>query len=343
METKITQLNKFKYAKYKFKYLCLKLQNGGYSDVTPQNLAAAAIAVINCSFVGTNQISVDCIDETKKSYEEVLKELEDERNNITNDATLSTVKKANKLRENQVKIDNHKTKKSSVTNVITQPKDKLCDPVLATVASVYLSLIYATRPNDFITLIRDLINAKVNNCKIRIVDNQRFEVKKKEIQEYYLKVLMQINKFLTEIGQTTTYEKIFTNSEFSKTDEEANLPTKTKNSQEKMTLENEKKTPNIAQPRLTQIKARLDQIDAENTKMRIANSFMLQNIGNVRLLNIENIKTELSMPTDFNNYVTIGQAINPDNFIIKGSYLYDKNTNTDIVSDKILFGQYRQK
>jgi len=306
-------------------------------------LAAAAIAVINCSFVGTNQMSVDCVDETVKSYEEILKELEDERTSITNDLTLSTVKKANKLRENQVKINNHKTKKSSVTNVITQPKDKLCDPVLATVASVYLSLIYAISPNDFITLVRDLINAKVNNCKTRIVDNQRFEIRKKEIQEYYLKVLMQINKSLTEIGQTITYEKIFTNSEFSKTDEEANLPTKTKNSQEKMTLENEKKTPNIAQPKLTQIKEKLDQFDAENTKMRIANSFTLTNLNNLRLLNIENIKTELSVPTDFNNYVTVGQAINPDNFIVKASYLYDKNTNADIVSDKILFGQYKQK
>lgn len=342
METKTTQLNKFKYAKYKFKYLCLKLQNGGYNDVTPQNLAAAAIAVINCSFVGTNQMSVDCVDETIRPYQEVMKELENEKLSIENDTTLSTVKKANKLREVQVKIDNHKTKKNSQQTTIN-PKDKLCDPTLATVAAIYLSIVYVTRPNDFMILIRDLINAKVNNCKSRIINNnQKLQIKTREIQEYYLKVLMQINKFLTKIGQTITYEKIFTNSEFSKTDEEANSPIRTKNSGEKNALENEKKNPNISAMRLTQIKERLDQIDAENTKMRIANNFILTNLNNIKLLNIENLKTELGMPNDFNNYTTVGQTINPNDFIVKGSYLYDKKTNTDIISDKITFSQYRR-
>jgi len=227
-----TKLNKFKYAKYKFKYLCLKLQNGGYYENTPQNLAAAAIAVINCSFINTNQMSVDCNDEITKSYDEVLKVLEQERNNIEIDTTLSVVRKANQLKENQIKINNHKIKKSSVINVVTAPKDKLCDPTLATVASIYLSLIYVTDENKFITLIKDLINAKVINCKTR-VSKERLEIKTKEIQEYYLKILLQINKFLTEIGDKIKYEQIFINSEFSKTDTEANAATKAKNSQEK--------------------------------------------------------------------------------------------------------------
>ena len=121
-----TKLNKFKYAKYKFKYLCLKLQNGGYSSDAPQNLAAAAIAVINCSFVNTNQMSVDCNDEiiksynkiTKsreitKSYDEILKDLLSERDNIINNNTLSMIKKRSELIQIQVKIDEHNNKKKS--------------------------------------------------------------------------------------------------------------------------------------------------------------------------------------------------------------------------------------
>ena len=41
-------------------------------------------------------------------------------------------------------------------------------------------------------------------------------------------------------------------------------------------LVDEKLNVNVSQIRLNEIKERLDQIDAENTKMRIANKFMLK-------------------------------------------------------------------
>jgi len=326
-----------KYSKYKFKYLCLQMQKGGYNKIDAQNLAAAAIAVVNCTFAGTDQKSIDCkpFDKTR----EIVEKLEKEREEITSNTKLSNIQRMNKLRENQNELDKYKhynNKKSDVPDI----SNRTCDPVLATVASLYLALIYATKPEDFITLMKDLINSKYKNCGM-LSEADKVE-KLKEIKEYYSKVLEKINKYLSKIGKPggTPFEKVFTSSEYSKVDKEANEAKRVANMPERAKLTAEQKQLSPTNPtnptnktRLNEIKRRLDEMDDEETRFRTANEFMLDNLKLLKLLNLEALKQQLGIE---NALTTVGEVeIDPYGFIIKGSYKYDKPNNLDTVEDII--------
>jgi hypothetical protein len=306
---------KSQYCAIKFRYLCLKQeqefkyfkhfeqtkQAGGYTESSPTHLAAAAIAVINCTYFGTNQESVDCtkpIDNTQEKINIIKNELLTLEN-------VSGIKAINRKRELNVELDKLKT----IRTEINKPNinNRTCDTTLATVASIYLSIIFHTDKDKFMLLFNDLINAKINNCEVA----QKTEEKKYEIIEYFLNSIEKMNNYLSLINKpnNVNYEDIFTNAEYGKQDK-------------KMVEKLKEKGLSISKD------------DEEN--FRMINEFIGSNLDKVNIIDLNYVVNNIKSASDNNKntlikkYINdtftnqIKNPINVDNFIVFGVYTYDK-------------------
>ena len=83
--------------------------------------------------------------------------------------------------------------------------NRICDNILATVASIYLSILFnmgtttntTNTTNSFTLALNDFINKKIRNCS----NEQRTPEKIKEIIKYYLNVINKINDYLENIAK----------------------------------------------------------------------------------------------------------------------------------------------
>ena len=252
-------MNKTKsdYVAIKFKYRALQFwfnyQNGGYVANDAANLAAAATAVINCTNYGTNTESVDCAytDAKKKkaSFEEQLKNLNNQLtahdckyqaisgeacsnesvSKLVAELKLVNVIKRNEKRaniekeiqtiHNELRLVNKTLENYSASDI----SNRTCDNNLATVASIYLSIIHHTF-GGLAQLMSDLISAKMTNCKKYLNPTEDQTNKLTEVVNYYMRALDKANQYLESIGSTDaekafgSYQNIFTNAEFAKQD-----------------------------------------------------------------------------------------------------------------------------
>jgi hypothetical protein len=304
------QLNS-QYNAIKFKYLCLKLekqlknqtnnifkQTGGYTETTQTHLAAAAIAVINCTYFGTQQKSVDCSAPVVNTTERI-NQINAELVRLEN---LSGIANINKKRELNVELNSLKSVKSSVDSVSVN--NRTCDNVLATVASIYLSIIASDNVNTFTKLINDLINGKLVNC----TNDQKTEAKKLEIIEYFLNAVNKMNEYLENIGKNVSYEAIFTNAEYGKQDRTV---------AEKL------------------IEKGLNPIIVNDENFRMVNQFIGPRLDKVKFINLHNLIDNIKASSDDNKNILKRKfpqtpqktSININNFIIFGVYTYDANRN----------------
>ena len=320
-----TQQNlKSQYNALKFKYLTLKIQkNGGYTETTPMHLAAACIAVVNCTYLGSNQESVDCPVSADPTLERI-KIIQEELKNLEN---VSGVKAINKKRELNMELSKLSVSKTKVDT--PSVNNRTCDTTLATVASIYLSIIYHTDKNKFMLTINDLINSKINNCEVALRSNE----KKKQITEYYLRPIKKMNDYLLNIcerktgsANCVTYEDIFTNAEYGKQDKEI-------------------------VKKLKELKGFVISADDEEN-FRMVNQFIGPNLNKVALLDLHTIIDDISsinneqkqsLKSGTNYSVPTNANINTNNFIAFGVYTYDRNTNTTTVKNKITNSEAKQR
>lgn len=317
---------KTKYAQIKFKYLCLKLQNGGYTEVSPTHLAAAAIAVINCTYAGTNQQSVDCVAPISTNIERI-NQLNTEL--LALGENPSGIKNINRKREITVELNRLKTLKTEVKAV--DVNNRTCDNVLATVASIYLSIVFNTNEtkSTFITLINDLINAKIRNCS----EAQRTDEKKQKIIEYFLNTITKLNQYLSaisDIDNTSTntsvsYKDIFTNAEYGKQDKKAIEALREKG----LVISKE---------------------DEEN--FRMVNDFIGSKLDKVKLINIQEVINGFKisgksitndLKTKLNKFDSVSTDINTDKFIAFGVYTFDRANNKSIITNTITNKQRKER
>jgi hypothetical protein len=336
---------KSQYNAIKFKYLFLKFineqttqlqqqeqeqeqkqkQEGGYTESSPTHLAAAAIAVINCTYAGTNQKSIDCV-QPLPNNDIKIKEINDELIKLEN---ISGIKSINRKRELNIELNNLKNIKSNVNTI--DINNRICDQELATIASIFLSIIYITEPEKFITLINDLINTKFNNCKFTLVSNTKeIEAKKMEIVKYYLNVLKKINSYLENIGKQkqdgVSYEAIFTNAEYAK--------------QDKKMIE-----------KLREKGIKISKDDEEN--FRMVNQFIGPNIDNIKLINLEKIYKSIMIKNNLlsdnilnilkNEYTTPTTIISTNNFIVFGVYTINPQTKKVIINNPITWEEAKKR
>jgi len=311
------------YVRAKFEYLCLKFnqtnqpnQLGGYSENSPVHVAAAAIAVINCTYFGTNQESVDCVDNTSAEATAQKKaQLE------TEIAALGTsIKDRTKRMELTSQLNSLNTVKTDLTN-ISNISNRTCDKILATVASIYLSILFnstknTTNTDTFSTALNDLMNKKIINCK----SEKRTPEKIKQIIKYYLNVINKINEYLENIGTPNgvSYVDIFTNAEYGKSD--------------KKVIE-----------KLREKGLEISAADEEN--FRMVNDFIGSNLQHVKKISVHDILAKLkinSQPIETllveelkKEYPNVNSEIDVANMIVFGVYTYDRPTNKTTVSNQI--------
>jgi len=239
-----------KYNKYKFKYLCLKLQKGGYNPLKTNsmvlaemskklcetdewknyyntqeackenfsskisknleadyalsiNFTAAAIALMNCTTKNREIGSVDCKDTREKKVSSKFKPLSE-------------------VAERQKELNSLRTMNKCTA-----------DETLQLVASMFLAILHnSTKSGNtsvFIKNLESIINHKKQNCKIVSKDKSISSEKEKEIFNYYLNVIDQINTNLESISLYLTKEankvQLISNSEY--TTEKSALDVKT--------------------------------------------------------------------------------------------------------------------
>lgn len=311
------------YVRSKFEYLCL--QFGGYSENSPTHIAAAAIAVINCTYFGTNQKSVDCpsIDPNTDKISKIEKELA----NLTD-----SVKDRSKKMELTTQLNSLKTRKSEIKSI--DVSNRICDNVLATVASVYLSILFNmgittktitniitnTTTNittDVFTLeLNNFINKKIRNCS----NEQRTPEKIKEIIKYYLNVINKINDYLENIAKPNgvSYIDMFTNAEYSKSD--------------KKVIE-----------KLKEKGLEIAAIDEEN--FRMINDFIGSNLQYVKKISVHDVLANLKVNSTTldsvlleelkTNYPNVNSQIDVNNWIVYGVYTYERSGDKTTVSNPI--------
>lgn len=315
---KISKLN-YEYSLTKFRYLCLKLQNGGYTENTATHLTAATIAVINCTYYNTNQKSVDCVtivDNTQK-----INLLNDELVKLETEKGIKAIKRKLEIRSELDKLMLEKNKINTRTDTPDVNK-RTCDKILSTVASVYLSIIYNTNKNTFITLMNDLINAKINNCEIA----KRTEEKKYEIIKYFLNIIQKMNELLYLIDKQNgvSYQDIFTNAEYGKQDKKA-----------------------IEKLREKGIKISKD----DEEYFRMVNDFIGSKLDKIKFININEIISQINNASPDNKKKLIlefelsenknikNTEMKPNKFIVYGVYKFDRNNNSTIVENIITHEQ----
>jgi len=334
---KLNKLNS-QYSATKFSYLCLKLekqiQNGGYTEATPTHLAAAAIAVINCTYFGTKQESVDCVEpvtDNSGRIKEIEKEIADidnkEKKTISDRKELATL-------TNELKTLTNKKQIVSDTDVTNRE----CDNVLATVASIYLSIIFHDTQDIFIQLINDLIMKKVTNCIKREKDKKKLKSKINEIITYFLNVVNKMNTYLENIGKTNnvSYEDIFTNAEYGKQDKKKLKKLKEQNPTES-------------------IFSSINKEDQEN--FRMVNQFIGHRLHKVNYINLHDLINKITATNDakitantditalinkdylktiFHNKIDI---VDTNNFIVFGIYTYDRTNNSVVITNPITYSK----
>jgi hypothetical protein len=318
------------YIRSKFEYLCLKFNNqynqhyqllqlGGYSENSPTHIAAAAISVINCTYFGTNQKSVDCptIDPNTEQISKINAEL----------AKLTeSVKDRGKKMELTRQLESLQPRKSQIKSEIKSidVSNRICDNVLATVASVYLSILFnmgsstnsESTTDSFTLALNDFINKKIRNCS----KQQRTPEKIKEIIKYYLNVINKINYYLENIGKPNgvSYIDMFTNAEYGKSD--------------KKVIE-----------KLKEKGLEIAAIDEEN--FRMINDFIGSNLEYVKKISVHDVLAKLkvnSTTLDNNlleelktNYPNVNSQIDVNDWIVYGVYTYERQSNKTTVSNPI--------
>jgi hypothetical protein len=328
-----------KYIQMKFKYLCLKIQNGGYIDNTPQQLAAAAIAVINCTYADSDQRSVDCISSDPREKE--MSDLKEAKSKLEADPN-QTRKTRGEIASLDEKITKLNKLRELKTSVIVDIGNRTCDHVLATVASIYLSIIYKLdklkNTNIFITMFYNLMYAKYINCK----EDQRSDVKKTEIIQYYLNTINRINQYLLNINQEVTYnngkpvkvsyDEIFANSEYGK--QESRLVSQ-------CTIETTDVYTKLKIFDHEFILLKSDEYSHDEINdFRMANDFIGSNIFNIEYIDI----LDVDVINQFKTLLTEKKRLLPLTFILTTTPNIDLSTKVITKTQElILFGVYKYR
>jgi len=327
------------YIRAKFEYLSLKFninqsnhtnqsnqstqstQTGGYSyagnndGLNAINFAAAAIAVINCTYFGTGQQSVDCpaaIDPNVAKRADLEAQIA---------ALDSSIKNRGKKMELTSQLNSLNVVKMDLTN-LANVSNRSCDNVLATVASVYLSILFnmstISTTDTFSSALNDLMNRKIANC----TTTHRTPAKIKEIIKYYLNVINKINEYLERIGKPNgvSYVDIFTSAEYGKSD--------------KKVIE-----------KLREKGLAISPADEEN--FRMVNEFIGANLQHVVKIPVHAVLSKLrissgplestllaELRTEYPD-VDTNRTIDVANWIVFGVYTYERSTNRTTISNPI--------
>ena len=333
------------YVRSKFEYLCLKFNNqhnqhnqlfqsGGYSENSPTHIAAAAIAVINCTYFGTKQKSVDCpsIDPNTEQISKIEADIENLTDSIKDRG--KRMELTTQLNSLKTQLNSQKTRKSEIKTI--DVSNRICDNVLATVASVYLSILFnmpivktdKLTTNTFIdpfmdpfTLaLNDFINKKIRNCSNQQLTPEKIKKKIKEIIKYYLNVINKINDYLENIAKPNgvSYIDMFTNAEYGKSD--------------KKVIE-----------KLKEKGLEIAAVDEEN--FRMINDFIGSNLQYVKKISVHDVLAKLKVNSTTldtvlleelkTHYPNVNSQIDVNNWIIYGVYTYDRVSNKTTVSNPI--------
>jgi hypothetical protein len=237
-----------KYNIYKFKYLCLKLQNGGYNPLRTNSMVLNEMSKKLCDADNWKMFYDSQLACKEQFSTKIDKKLENDYA-LSINFTAAAIAVINCTPANREKgsVDCKDTREEKVLDkakglgeasqenlrqIKSKVQDELtnvrkmnkctADETLQLVASMFLAILHnSTKSGNtsiFIKNLESIINHKISNCKKVSKDKTISSENKEDIIKYYMNVINQINSNLESISTFLTNDsnkiQLITNSEY---------------------------------------------------------------------------------------------------------------------------------